>query len=134
MKRDSASNPLTERYASKEMSYLFSSNFKFRTWRRLWIALAEAERELGLPITDAQIAELKAHADDINFEDAERREREIRHDVMSHIYAYGLQAPAAKGIPRTAPSRCCLPVGWPRWPRTASTGSWPATANSPRGS
>src|SRR6266852_5113055 len=90
VKRDSASNPLTERYASKEMAYLFSSDFKFRTWRRLWIALAEAEKELGLPITDKQIAELKAHAQDINYEDAERREREIRHDVMSHIYAYGL--------------------------------------------
>ena len=98
MKRDVASNPLTERYASKEMSYLFSSDFKFRTWRRLWIALAEAERELGLPITEHQIAELRAHANDINYEDAERREREIRHDVMSHIYAYGLQAPAAKAI------------------------------------
>ena len=80
------------------MSYLFSADFKFRTWRRLWIALAEAEQEMGLNISDAQIAELKAHADTINFEDAERREREIRHDVMSHIYAYGLQAPSAKGI------------------------------------
>jgi adenylosuccinate lyase len=98
VKRDSASNPLTERYASREMAYLFSSDFKFRTWRRLWIALAEAEKELGLPITDQQIAELKAHANDINYDDAERREREIRHDVMSHIYAYGIQAPSAKGI------------------------------------
>ncbi|HEY2829319.1 MAG TPA: adenylosuccinate lyase [Thermoanaerobaculia bacterium] len=98
MKRDVASNPLTERYASREMSYLFSSDFKFRTWRRLWIALAEGEKELGLPITDAQLAELRAHANDINYEDAERREREIRHDVMSHIYAFGLQAPSAKGI------------------------------------
>lgn len=98
MKRDSASNPLTERYASREMSYLFSADFKFRTWRRLWIALAEAEKELGLPITDQQIAELKAHATDVNYDDAERREREIRHDVMSHIYAYGLQAPSAKAI------------------------------------
>jgi len=98
VKRDSASNPLTERYASAEMSYLFSADYKFRTWRRLWIALAEAERELGLPISEQQIAELKAAADDINYDDAERREREIRHDVMSHIYAYGLQAPAAKGI------------------------------------
>ena len=80
------------------MSYLFSADFKFRTWRRLWIALAEAEKELGLEITDAQLAELKANAEDINYEDAERREREIRHDVMSHIYAYGLQAPSAKGI------------------------------------
>ncbi len=80
------------------MSYLFSADYKFRTWRRLWIALAEAERELGLAFTDAQIAELKAHANDINYADAERREREIRHDVMSHIYAYGLQASSAKGI------------------------------------
>jgi adenylosuccinate lyase len=98
VKRDSASNPLTERYASKEMSYLFSPDFKFRTWRRLWIALAEGEKELGLPITDEQIAALKTWADDINYADAEQREREIRHDVMSHIYAYGLQAKSAKGI------------------------------------
>lgn len=98
MKRDSASNPLTERYASKEMSYLFSPNFKFRTWRKLWVALAEAEKELGLPITDEQLAELRANLETINYEDAERREREVRHDVMSHIYAYGLQAPSAKGI------------------------------------
>jgi adenylosuccinate lyase len=98
VKRDAASNPLTDRYASKEMSYLFSPDFKFRTWRRLWIALAEAERELGLPITEAQLAELRQNLDSINYEDAERREREIRHDVMSHIYAYGLQAPQAKGI------------------------------------
>lgn len=80
------------------MSYLFSSDFKFRTWRRLWIALAEAEKELGLPITDGQIADLKTHAETINYADAERREREVRHDVMSHIYAYGLQASSAKGI------------------------------------
>jgi adenylosuccinate lyase len=80
------------------MSYLFSSDFKFRTWRRLWIALAEAEKELGLPISDAQLADLRSHANDINYEDAERREREIRHDVMAHIYAFGLQAPSAKGI------------------------------------
>ncbi len=80
------------------MAYLFSPDFKFRTWRRLWIVLAEAEKELGLPISDGQIAELKAHADDINYDDAERREREIRHDVMSHIYAFGLQAPSAKPI------------------------------------
>ena len=98
MKRDHASNPLTERYASREMSYLFSPDFKFRTWRKLWVALAEAERELGLEITDQQLAELKASIDTINYEDAERREREIRHDVMSHIYAFGLQAPSAKGI------------------------------------
>lgn len=98
MKHDNTSNPLTERYASREMSYLFSPNSKFRTWRRLWIALAEAEKELGLPITDAQIADLKAHAEDINYEDANRREREVRHDVMAHVYAYGLQASSAKGI------------------------------------
>lgn len=98
MKHDHASNPLTERYASREMSQLFSADAKFRTWRRLWIALAEAEQELGLPISDAQIAELKAAADTINHEDAERREREVRHDVMAHVYAYGLQAPGAKGI------------------------------------
>src|SRR5439155_2841065 len=98
VKRDSASNPLTERYASSEMSYLFSPDYKFRTWRRLWIALAEAEKELGLPITDAQIAELKQNAETINYDDAERREREIRHDVMAHIYAYGVQASSAKGI------------------------------------
>lgn len=98
MKHDNASNPLTERYASREMSYLFSPNSKFRTWRRLWIALAEAEKELGLPITDAQIAELKAASEDINFAEAEQREREVRHDVMAHVYAYGLQAPGAKGI------------------------------------
>jgi adenylosuccinate lyase len=98
VKHDSATNPLTERYASREMSYLFSANFKFRTWRRLWIALAEAEQELGLPITDAQLAELKANAETINYDDAERREREVRHDVMAHVHAYGLQAPNAKGI------------------------------------
>jgi len=98
VKRDSASNPLTERYASKEMSYLFSSDFKFRTWRRLWIALAEAQKELGLDISDVQIAALKAHVNDINYEVAERREREVRHDVMSHIYAFGMQAPSAKPI------------------------------------
>src|SRR5258708_36767633 len=80
------------------MSYLFSADFKFRTWRRLWIALAEAEKELGLDITDGQIADLKAHASDINYEVAEKREREVRHDVMAHIYAYGLQAAAAKPI------------------------------------
>ena len=80
------------------MAYLFSSDFKFRTWRRLWIALAEAEKELGLPIADQQIAELRAHAGNINYEDAEKPEREIRHDVMAHIYAFGLQAPTAKGI------------------------------------
>jgi adenylosuccinate lyase len=96
--RDVAANPLIERYASREMSYLFSPDYRFRTWRRLWIVLAECEKELGLPISDAQIEELRRSADTINYEDAERREREIRHDVMAHIYAFGLQAPSAKGI------------------------------------
>jgi adenylosuccinate lyase len=96
--RTTASQPLNDRYASREMSYLFSPEKKFRTWRQLWIALAEAERELGLPISEKQIEELRAAADDINFEEAEKREREVRHDVMSHVHAYGLQAPAARGI------------------------------------
>lgn len=98
MKRTTPSNPLAERYASPAMAALFSPDHKFRAWRTLWIALAEAQQELGLPITDAQLAQLRASAETINYEDAERREREIRHDVMSHIYAYGLQAPDAKGI------------------------------------
>jgi len=88
------------------MQYLFSPEHKFRSWRRLWIALAEAEKELGLPITEEQIAELRAHRDDINYEDAERREREVRHDVMSHVYAYGLQCPAARGILHLGATSC----------------------------
>ena len=93
---DRYQTPLAERYASKEMQYIFSPDKKFRTWRRLWIALAESEKELGLNITDEQIAELKAHQDDINYEDAKKREAEVRHDVMSHVFAYGLQCPKAK--------------------------------------
>ena len=92
------SNPLTERYCSKDMSYIFSPQFKFSPWRKLWIALAEGEKELGINITDEQIEELKAHVNDINFDDAKRIEREVRHDVMSHVQAYGLQCPKAKGI------------------------------------
>ena len=92
------SNPLTERYCSKDMSYIFSPQFKFSTWRKLWIALAEGEKERGINITDEQIEELKAHVNDINFDDAKRIEREVRHDVMSHVQAYGLQCPKAKGI------------------------------------
>ncbi|MBQ4295561.1 MAG: hypothetical protein II755_08220 [Prevotella sp.] len=88
----------SERYPSKEMKYLFSPEKKFTTWRKLWIALAESEKELGLPITDEQIAELKAHAGDINYDVAKAREKVVRHDVMSHVYAYGEQCPAAKGI------------------------------------
>ena len=91
-------NPLITRYTSREMAHNFSSDVKFSTWRTLWIALAEAEMELGLPITQEQIDELKEHQFDINYEDARKREKETRHDVMSHVYAYGLQCPKAKGI------------------------------------
>ena len=106
MATDSYSSPLSERYASKEMQYIFSQDMKFRTWRRLWIALAETEKELGLDITQEQIDELKAHKDDINYEDAKRREKEVRHDVMSHVYAYGLQCPKAKGIIHLGATSC----------------------------
>ena len=96
--RDTYESPLSSRYADKEMKYLFSPDMKFKTWRRLWIALAESEMELGLPVTQEQVDELKAHADDINYEVAEARERVVRHDVMSHVYAYGQQCPKAAGI------------------------------------
>ena len=99
-------SPLSERYASKEMQYLFSQEKKFRTWRRLWIALAETERELGLNITEKQIEELKAHAEDINYEVAEAREKLVRHDVMSHVHAYGVQCPGAKGIIHLGATSC----------------------------
>lgn len=98
--------PFNSRYASKEMQYLFSPDFKFRSWRKLWICLAESEKELGLPITDEQIAELKAHAEDINYDVAEKREKECRHDVMSHVYAYGVQCPNAKGIIHLGATSC----------------------------
>lgn len=91
-------SPFSTRYASDEMQYVFSEDNKFRTWRRLWIALARAEQKQGLPISDAQIAQMEAHKDDINYADAQRREKETRHDVMSHVYAYGLQCPEAAGI------------------------------------
>ena len=103
---DSYVSPLSRRYASREMQYLFSQEKKFRTWRRLWVALAETEKELGLNITDEQIAELKAHQDEINYKDAEARERIVRHDVMSHVYAYGLQCPKAKGIIHLGATSC----------------------------
>ena len=96
--QDKYVSPLSERYASKEMQYIFSADMKFKTWRKLWIALAEAEHELGLPVTQEQIDELKAHADDINYEVAIEEEKKRRHDVMSHVYAYGVQCPNAKGI------------------------------------
>jgi len=106
MNYDGYTSPLSQRYASKEMQYLFSQNKKFRTWRKLWIALAETEKELGLNITQEQIDELKAHQDDINYADAEQREKEVRHDVMSHVYAYGLQCPKAKGIIHLGATSC----------------------------
>ena len=99
-------SPLSERYASREMQYIFSPEKKFRTWRRLWIALAETEKELGLGITQEQIDELIAHKDDMNFEEAKAREKIVRHDVMSHVYAYGLQCPKAKGIIHLGATSC----------------------------
>ena len=112
MSTDRYVSPLSERYASREMQYIFSQDMKFRTWRRLWIALAETEKELGLSrdgrpvITDEQIAELKDHAEDINYEVAKAREREVRHDVMSHVYAYGQQCPKAAGIIHLGATAC----------------------------
>ena len=106
MSHDRYQSPLSERYASKEMQYIFSPDKKFKTWRRLWIALAETERELGLPITEEQIEELKAHAEDINYEVAKEREKAVRHDVMSHVYAYGQQCPKAKGIIHLGATSC----------------------------
>lgn len=98
--------PFSSRYASQEMQYLFSPDNKFRTWRKLWVALAETEKELGLPITDEQIAELKAHVNDINYDVAAAREKEVRHDVMAHVYAYGQQCPAARGIIHLGATSC----------------------------
>ncbi|MBR1390401.1 MAG: adenylosuccinate lyase [Lachnospiraceae bacterium] len=106
MSTDRYNSPLSERYASREMQYIFSPDMKFRTWRRLWIALAETEKELGLDITQEQIDELKAHQDDINYEVAKAREKEVRHDVMSHVYAYGVQCPKAKGIIHLGATSC----------------------------
>ena len=106
MNTDRYVSPLTERYASKEMQYIFSPDMKFRTWRKLWIALAETERELGLNITQEQIDEMKAHADDINYDVAKERERQVRHDVMSHVYAFGVQCPKAKGIIHLGATSC----------------------------
>ncbi len=104
--RNCYESPLSARYAGKEMKYLFSPDKKFRTWRRLWVALAEAEHELGLPVTQEQVDELKAHQDDINYEVAEAREKEVRHDVMSHVYAYGQQCPKAAGIIHLGATSC----------------------------
>lgn len=104
--KDVYESPLSARYAGTEMKYLFSPDMKFRTWRRLWIALAEAEHELGLPVTAEQVEELKAHAEDINYEEAQAREKIVRHDVMSHVYAYGLQCPKAAGIIHLGATSC----------------------------
>lgn len=104
--KDIYESPLNSRYSSKEMKYIFSPDFKFRTWRKLWIALAESEKELGLNITDEQIAELKANADNINYDVAEEREKLVRHDVMSHVHAYGVQCPKAKGIIHLGATSC----------------------------
>lgn len=106
MSTDRYISPLSGRYASKEMQYIFSQDKKFTTWRRLWIALAEAERELGLNISEEQIAELKEHVNDINYDVAIAREKEVRHDVMSHVYAYGMQCPKAKGIIHLGATSC----------------------------
>ena len=106
MARDVYESPLSARYADREMKYLFSPDMKFRTWRKLWIALAEAEHELGLPVTQEQIDELKAHAEDINYEVAQEREKVVRHDVMSHVYAYGQQCPEAAGIIHLGATSC----------------------------
>lgn len=99
-------SPLTSRYASKEMSYLFSPDYKFKTWRKLWIALAETEKELGLNITQEQIDQMKQFQDDINYDVAEAREKEVRHDVMSHVYAFGTQAPLAMPIIHLGATSC----------------------------
>lgn len=104
--RDLYNTPLNNRYASKEMSYLFSEEMKFETWRKLWVALAESEKELGLNITEKQIEELRANVNNINYEVAEQREMEVRHDVMSHVYAYGVQCPEAKGIIHLGATSC----------------------------
>ena len=106
MQHDRYISPFETRYASKEMQYIFSEDNKFRTWRRLWIALAKAEKEQGLNITDEQIAELEAHKDDINYDVAVAREKECRHDVMSHVYAYGVQCPNAKGFIHLGATSC----------------------------
>ncbi|MBQ7726197.1 MAG: adenylosuccinate lyase, partial [Clostridia bacterium] len=99
-------SPFSTRYASREMQHIFSENFKFRTWRKLWIALAKAEKQLGLAITDEQIAELERFQNDINYETAVAREKQVRHDVMSHVYAYGQQCPAAEPIIHLGATSC----------------------------
>ena len=104
--RDLYENPLNSRYAGREMSAVFSDDNRFRLWRKLWIALAESEKELGLNITDEQIAEMKKYADDINYDVAEKRENEVRHDVMAHVYAFGMQAKSAMPIIHLGATSC----------------------------
>ncbi|WP_297631316.1 adenylosuccinate lyase [uncultured Clostridium sp.] len=104
--RNIYNTPLNTRYASKEMSYIFSDDMKFSTWRKLWVALAEGEKELGLNITEEQLEELRANIDNINYDEAIKKEKEVRHDVMSHVYAYGVQCPSAKGIIHLGATSC----------------------------
>lgn len=104
--KNSYESPFSTRYASEEMQYLFSADKKFKTWRRLWVALARAEMKLGLPVTEAQVKELESHLDNINYDVAEAREKQVRHDVMSHVYAYGVQCPNAKGIIHLGATSC----------------------------
>ena len=106
MPNNTYNTPFNSRYASKEMQYIYSPDFKFKTWRKLWIALAEAEKELGLDITQEQIDELKAHAEDINYEAAAAYEKQFRHDVMSHVHAYGDLCPKAKAIIHLGATSC----------------------------
>ena len=106
MPNNTYNSPFNARYASKEMQYIYSPDFKFKTWRKLWIALAEAENELGLNVTKEQIEELKTHADEINYEVAQEYEKKFRHDVMSHVHAYGEQCPNAKGIIHLGATSC----------------------------
>ncbi|MFW5857638.1 MAG: lyase family protein, partial [Planctomycetota bacterium] len=106
MSKDVYENPLITRYASREMAALFGMEARIRTWRTLWVALAEAEHELGLPVTKQQIAQLRRHVDDINWDVAEAREREVRHDVMAHVHAFGVQAPDAAGIIHLGATSC----------------------------
>ena len=149
-------SPFSTRYSSDEMQYIFSDDNKFRTWRRLWIALAKAEQKQGLAITDEQIAELEAHKDDINYEDAIAREKLVRHDVMSHVYAYGLQCPkqrassiwarpAAMSVTTPTSSSCARACSscarkssacWQIWPSSPTSTrpcpAWPTPTASPR--
>ena len=112
MSKDIYESPLASRYASKYMLHLFSPDMRFQTWRRLWVELARAEHELGLPITAEQVAELEAHVTDIDYAAAEQREKEVRHDVMAHVYAYGLAAPSAAGIIHLGATSCYVTVSY----------------------